>query len=209
MMRVGFRDLVIQLDEETMNQTTESINENYKIVIETLNDFGKLIKDPRVISEYENLTSVLTNEFLAYKDKVIQLATANRNDEAYELVFTDGVEINSKISDAISELTSLKIELAATVSEDNTATANTSILLMYIIIIIGVIASVVLGIFLSSIIGKPIRKLAKTANKIALGDVNVSVEATTRDEIGDLMASFCNMIENIRSQALTTEKIAA
>jgi methyl-accepting chemotaxis protein len=209
MTRVGFRDLVIQQDEESMNHTVELINENYEIVLDTLGEFGKLIKDPRVKKEHENLTSILTNEFVTYKDKVIQLATGNQNNEAYNIVFTEGVEINNKVTSAIEGLTSLKIELSAEASKTNKATADTADLIMVILIIAGMIISVVLGICISNIIGRPIKKLAETADKIALGDVNVSVEATTRDEIGNLMASFSHMIENIRSQALTAEKIAA
>lgn len=207
--RVGLRDLVIQQDQETMNQTVEAINKNYEIVIETLKEFGELIKDPRVITEHENLTSILMNEFVTFKDKVIQLATANQNNEAYNIVYTEGVEINNKVTSAIEGLTNLKIELSAEASKTNKATAATADLIMVILIITGMIISVVLGICISNIIGRPIKKLAETADKIALGDVNVSVEATTRDEIGNLMEAFSHMIENIRNQALTAEKIAA
>ncbi len=209
MLRVGLRDLVILTDDESMNKTIESLNGNYEIVMEYLKEFGKLMKDPRVIKEQENLTIWLTNDFAAYKDKVIQLATANQNDQAYKILTTEGVEINKKVSGAIEELTGLNIELAAKVSDDNSAAAKTATIIMIIIVMIGVIVSVVLGIFISGIISKPIKKLAETADKLALGDVNVNVEATTRDEIGNLQEAFSHMIENIRGQALTAEKIAA
>jgi methyl-accepting chemotaxis protein len=209
MTRGGLRDLIINQDEEEMNEVIEQINENYEIVLEYVNEFGKLVKDSRVKTEHENLTGWLTNEFVTYKDKVIQFATANKNDQAYTILSTEGVEINEKISRAIEELTRLKIELSGDASNSNKATANEAAVIMIVLIIIGVIASVLLGIFISNIIGKPVKKLVEAADKLALGDVNVNVEATTRDEIGNLMASFCNMIENIRSQALTTEKIAA
>ena len=207
--RIGLRDITINVDEETMNNNVKSINDNYEIVMETLNEFVKLIKDPRVIAEYENLINILTNEFPPYKDKVIQLGLANKNEQAQDLVYSEGVEINNKIIKSIDELTSLKRELAATASKNNDATANTSILTMSAVIFIAVIVSIVLGIFISSIISKPVKRLVVVADKLALGDVNVNVEATTRDEIGKLMESFSRMIENIRGQAFTAEKIAA
>ena len=209
MIRVGLRDLVIQLDDESLNKTIETISDNYEIIIDNLEEFAKLIKDPRVQKEHENLTDLMTNKFPAYKDKVIQLATANQNDQAYNLVFTEGVEINNEISKSIAALVSLKTELAGEASNTNKATAKTATIIMVIMVIAGVIISVVLGIFISSIISKPVKKLAEAADKLALGDVNVNVEATTRDEIGSLMKSFSHMIENIRGQAITAEKIAA
>ncbi len=209
MTRVGIRDLVIQTDDESMNETINIINENYEIIIDNLKEFAKLIKDPRVQKEHENLTNLMNNKFPAYKDKVIQLATANKNDQAYNLVFTEGTEINKEISKSIAGLVSLKIELAGETSKTNKAIAKTSIIIMVIMVVTGVVVSVILGIFISSIISEPVKKLDEAADKLALGDVNVSVEANRRDEIGKLMASFSHMIENIRSQAITVEKIAS
>lgn len=209
MTRINLRDLTILVDEEAMNENVKNLNNNYEIVIENLKEFKKLIKDPRVIKEYENLYKLMTNEFVTYKDKVIKLALANKNEQAQDIVFTEGVDINSVITKSIAELVSLKVELSAEASETNIATAKSATVIMIIIVIIGMSVSVVLGIFISGIISKPMKKLAEAANKLALGDVNVNVEATTRDEIGNLMEAFSHMIENIRSQALTTEKIAA
>lgn len=209
MTRVGFRDLVIQTDAESMNKTVELLNENYEIVIEYLEEFGKLIKDPSVIEEYENLTNYLTNDFAPYKDHMIQLTKLNQNDQAYSVMITQGVEINNKVTEAIDELTSLKIELAKDASEKSAASAKTATITMVILIIGGMFISVVLGLFISSIISKPVKKLAEAADKLALGDVDVDVKATTKDEIGSLMESFSHMIENIRDQAITAEKIAS
>ncbi len=209
MTRIGCRDITIHTDEETMNENADMINDNYEIIIKTLKEFAELMKDPRVIKEYENLFDILTNEFVTYKDKVIQLALANKNDQAQDIVYSEGVEINSAITKSIDELTSLKNELAGAASASNDAAANTSILIMSVIIFIAMIISIVLGIYISSIISKPVKKLVEAADKLALGDVHVNVEATTRDEIGNLMESFSHMIENIRGQAIVAEKIAA
>ncbi|QHQ63358.1 HAMP domain-containing protein [Anaerocolumna sedimenticola] len=209
MTRSGLRDLIILKDDESLNKTVESLNGNYEMLMEYLKEFGKLMNDPRVIKVHEDLTSSLTSDFVPYKDKVIQLATANQNDQAYNTLTIEGVEVNKKISGAIEELTGLNIELAAKISDDNSATAKTATVIMIIIIIIGVFVSTILGIFVSGIISKPVKKLVEAADKLALGDVHVTVEATTRDEIGNLMESFSHIIENIRGQAIVAEKIAA
>jgi methyl-accepting chemotaxis protein len=51
--------------------------------------------------------------------------------------------------------------------------------------------------------------MVKTAQKLALGDVNVNVDIDTKDEIGSLGKAFGSMIENIRSQVYAVEKIAS
>ncbi|MBI2418525.1 MAG: HAMP domain-containing protein [Ignavibacteriales bacterium] len=61
---------------------------------------------------------------------------------------------------------------------------------------------------ISKFVTKPITALAAAANKLATGDINVSVEAATNDEIGKLALSFKAMVENIKTQAGVAQKIA-
>ena len=56
---------------------------------------------------------------------------------------------------------------------------------------------------------KPIAKMVDAADKLALGDVNVVINADGKDEVGRLASSFDKMIDNIRSQAHTAERLAA
>ena len=51
--------------------------------------------------------------------------------------------------------------------------------------------------------------MVDAADKLALGDVNVVINADGKDEVGRLASSFDKMIDNIRSQAHTAERLAA
>ena len=73
----------------------------------------------------------------------------------------------------------------------------------------GILLAIVFGFFISRVISKPIRNLSSVVEKLALGDVNVSIEATTRDEVGILSQLFKKVIENIRDASMAAEKIAA
>ncbi len=94
-----------------------------------------------------------------------------------------------------------------TISASNTYTSTRVIL--FATIIIAVIICFILSVIITNSIVKPIYKLVNAADTLALGDINVNVETTSRDEIGKLMESFGRMINNIRNQALSAEKIAA
>lgn len=208
-LRVGLREIIALDDIASKNQSAATINENYKAVIENLQQFGKSIQDPRIKNAYDTFTDVMTNQFPVYMENVIQLTMANQKDQALNMVSVEGAALNEEVSRAIDELISLKIELASAASDVNSAAAKTSILTMTVLIIAGVVISMALGMFISRIISNPVKKLEEAADKLALGDVNINIEATTaKDEIGKLMQSFSNMIENIRSQAFTAERIA-
>lgn len=63
-------------------------------------------------------------------------------------------------------------------------------LIMTIVIIVAVVLAIVLGIVISKIISVPINKMVTATKKLALGDVDVSVDINTKDEIGILADSF-------------------
>ncbi|MGE5429486.1 MAG: methyl-accepting chemotaxis protein [Syntrophomonadaceae bacterium] len=81
--------------------------------------------------------------------------------------------------------------------------------LFMILMIIGAVGlGIGLGIFISRLISKPVRELSEAAEKMALGDVDVQVNAVSKDELGMLAASFKKMVENIREQVNAADKIA-
>ena len=73
----------------------------------------------------------------------------------------------------------------------------------------GILLAIVFGFYISRVISRPIRNLASVVDKLALGDVNVSIEATSRDEVGILSQSFKKVIENIKDASMAAEKVAA
>ncbi len=71
--------------------------------------------------------------------------------------------------------------------------------LIYLVValIAGAVAS---GLLLCRLISRPIVSLEAAAAKVADGDTDVSLRADTRDELGNLSASFNRMVTNIRTQ---------
>jgi methyl-accepting chemotaxis protein len=55
-----------------------------------------------------------------------------------------------------------------------------------------------IGLFLSRIIGKPIKDLASMAEKLAVGDLNVHVTVDRKDEVGQLLSAMKNMVDKIK-----------
>ena len=73
----------------------------------------------------------------------------------------------------------------------------------------GILLTIVFGFYISRLISRPIRNLASVVDKLALGDVNVSIEASTRDEVGMLSQSFKKVVENIKDASTAAEQVAA
>lgn len=206
-VRVAVRDMILDKNAANRDKYINTAKENIGIMKDELEKFSKTQQN----DEGRKLTQDLKSAFSAYEphiNKLIELINANKNDEAYSTMQGEGLQLAKNINDPIDALTKRKVDLAKQKSDTNTEIANTATVTMIIVIIIGVIIAVVLGIFISRIISKPISKMVEAADKLAVGDVNVNVEADTKDEIGSLAESFGRMIANIREQAMAAERIA-
>jgi methyl-accepting chemotaxis protein len=73
----------------------------------------------------------------------------------------------------------------------------------------GVLLAIVVGFVISRVISRPMRNLGSAVEKLALGDMNVIIEATSSDEVGMLSESFKRVIENIKDASMAAEKVAA
>ncbi len=73
-------------------------------------------------------------------------------------------------------------------------------------LILGVVLT--LTFFFARWLVKPILKLKEAANRVAVGDADFSINAQTKDEIGDLENSFGLMLQNIKEQAEAVNNIS-
>ena len=68
-------------------------------------------------------------------------------------------------------------------------------LIMILAILTAVIIGIGLGVFISRMISKPIAECVKVSNLLAEGHLDMQIDATAKDETGQLMAAMNNMVE--------------
>jgi methyl-accepting chemotaxis protein len=83
-------------------------------------------------------------------------------------------------------------------------------MIMLIIMLLVIAGIVLMTVYTSRKIARPINLLAGIANKMAMGDVDVSTEGISAisSEITELTAAFDEMAENTKAQAFAAERIA-
>ncbi|NLO38449.1 MAG: HAMP domain-containing protein [Ruminiclostridium sp.] len=74
--------------------------------------------------------------------------------------------------------------------------------------ILCLIISAVIAVFIARSIGNPIKKIAAVADQVAVGDLDVTLDVKSKNEIGRLAMSFTNLIASTRQQAQTIERVA-
>ena len=79
------------------------------------------------------------------------------------------------------------------------------------LILVGLAALLLVGgvlVFVAGRLSRPVREVAEAAERIGEGDLDVTVEARTQDEVGRMAGAFGRMAESLRETAHTAEAIA-
>jgi methyl-accepting chemotaxis protein len=100
------------------------------------------------------------------------------------------------------------LELALEGSAQNTKVTRQTTASLLIVVVIAMLLAGFLGLMIARLINRPIRKMMEAANKLAEGDIDLAIQADSRDELGLLMETFGRMVSNIREQAGAAEQIA-
>ncbi|MHB9012684.1 MAG: MCP four helix bundle domain-containing protein, partial [Ignavibacteriaceae bacterium] len=205
--RANLLQLLIAKAPQERNKLIKEITKRSDEMEKIVANFRKAIDKvdfQQKMNEYVNADDA----FDALHEKYINLCLEGKDDEAETLWNSDLETARINEQNTISALEELLTLRAKTRADDNTIAADSSSRNMLIFLIAGLLTAIGLGLFISRIIGNPVKKLSSIADKLAIGDINVSVNAKTKDELGDLERSFGFMIENIKAQALAAEKIA-
>ena len=147
-------------------------------------------------------------EYKGSRDKVLTLIQANQSEEAKVIMTSEMTPKANLSNEYIMKLYDINIGAAKDKATANTNIANRSVFSMTFIVVLSVILAVLLGFILSQLISKPILRLVEASNKLAKGDIDVDVRANTKDEIGQLLKAFGEMVENTKENALAAESIA-
>lgn len=189
---MDYNENVDQVKERTLS--VKSIMDKNRVLWSELRDSksGKSVYD--VFSSFENDF----NEWIVIGNNMVETGTIPDDwDEKFE---TSRESINL-IGELIEKSANNKL---IAVAEDKNRMVLGAILIDVLACILALFISVVfLRIMLSSI-----QKISKAADKIALGDVEIDVSVSSKDEIGNLASAFEKMAESIKEKAIAAERIS-
>lgn len=206
-MRGNVKDIILSISEEEIKDYENRIMERNQEFNINLESFEKTL----LTEEGSNLV----NGVFEYKKQydlivadIIKQTTAGNSEEALALMKGEGDRIRLEIEKALKRLAEIKIAAAKDTAESNARTADGATVQTIIILITGMAISIFFGVFISSSIKKPLNKIVDVSKRVADGDLDVTVDIDTRDEIGVLAQAFRRMTDNI-NDAMTNINNAA
>ena len=195
--RVNIRGMLLDDDTERMEANAATIRKNDILIDEEMGRLEKSLKG-NLRKEFTILHKALT-EYRPVRENIISLALAGEREDALDLMRSDGLAFEREIDATIGRLLDLEVRHAKENLEKNTAAARMSIKLNILLVLIGVAAAVMLGLFLARHITRPLGKVIDFATAIAGGDLSGRLDLPRRDEAGRLADAMNAMAEKLES----------
>lgn len=149
-------------------------------------------------------------EYYEIVNKLLQSSLAGQENEV-EAIMTSGqlAKSGSAFNNTINKTVDLKVNAGKTTADTNKAIVAGATVVMAGLAFAGMILALVLGIFISRGITRPLAGGVEVAKRLADGDLTVEVTVDRNDEIGHLMQAMKTMVQSLRDLITRTVDISA
>lgn len=200
------RELILLTTEEDMQ---EADNEYAEIKANTDAALINVKEHCNTKQELEYLATI--DEVLpAYRDvfdRVKSYAMENKNEEALNLLITEGKPTLKKLTDAVEDLISLNVSMGNRASSSLTIQTYVIIGIMCLVIIVAFFISLKLSGFVTKLFAEPIAKIKDASAELAQGHLDIKVEPMYPDEIGEMTESFKEATQMIKTYIAELSRI--
>ncbi|MCX6345227.1 MAG: MCP four helix bundle domain-containing protein, partial [Armatimonadetes bacterium] len=137
---------------------------------------------------------------------------ANRSDAAYKKMLDQALVVNGETFTKAESLLTKVVDINDKASKEavlaNQKTFTSARMTLIVFMFVGLVLAGILGFVIAASVATPIGELKAVADKLALGDVDVTATSTAKDEIGDLTRAMGMMVANINGSAQVADMIA-
>ena len=199
--------IMFDFGSDTYSSTVAQLEECDKKMIASFEKYEPTITEKEDRDNFEKIKSTYSGVYYQFKTDL--KAITNKNDKTAALdKMLSGAQINTDLTNDYNQIVTLNEKYV----QNTLKATDRGIVLLYSIGIPIIIFTIFLSIFLirymNKMIANKITKIVDAANEIALGNINISVDSDTKDEVGQLADAFNNMIYGIREQVNVIETMA-
>ncbi len=209
-IRVNVRNVINADTPEERAIFSSLIRENREIINKQSEAYEKNLTSEtgrKLFEEFKKSQTV----FDPLEDKIVELATEGKKAEATTLLHGEAGKASRQEQELIAKEMERKINQGRTTSEQNTADANRSSVIMTALAIVGVFLAVGLGLIIARIVmrqlgGDP-KEVGEIANMVAVGDLSYDISLSSGDTTS-VMAAMKKMVNAFYEITANAKEIA-
>jgi len=203
--------------QEIKDYYLERLELHKGVIAENINAYYDILDDydsADVATEMELLQNIenIINEYETMTDNLIkQLNAGLISKDEFAAQFSKGgaaLTLAQNTETVIRNLIDYNVDTASQQIVKNGELARNSILITIIVLIIGAVVALILSLAISRGISGPVNKVVEAAHRLAEGDIDITFDINTKDEIGKMIEEFRYLVNSTREQAMLVEKVA-
>ncbi len=197
-MHTKLKDAVAARDNSALNADLREMSDSEK----EFNGNMEMVKE-RFLGKKSDVDDVIRVyvEWKQLRDQVVAALKGNRRDTAGQLIRTIDANQFVAFEKEMADVLTFADNKAADFVKESQKTAHESFILVTTLILASIALTVLIALFLTRSITRPLYQAVGVAERVAAGDLTVAVPvSSSQDELGTLLQTFHRMVENLRSQ---------
>ncbi len=138
------------------------------------------------------------NQASSYLPQILDLAAQQKDDEALELYKSNYKPYMDSSRDILTTLCETAESNALASVEEGERLAGIADMIVIALIVVAVVVSVLLALFMSDSVRKPVEEMRQVASRVCKGDMNVEITYQSRDELGEMADNLRSMTEVVK-----------
>ena len=183
------REMILQHDSAALQEAVKELDE----LQEKTNSAYEVMEKNCNTEEELKYIAIIKETLPVYRDifsQVENLAINNQDEEAFNLLLTEGKPTLKILTDAVEDLIELNVEMGNEVSGSLTTQTYVLLVIMALVVVVAVFISMRFAGFVAKLFSEPIIKVRDASAELARGNLNIEIEKMYPDEIGEMTDSF-------------------
>ncbi|MFA6108988.1 MAG: methyl-accepting chemotaxis protein [Candidatus Latescibacterota bacterium] len=199
-VRAAILDMMLATGSSERLSWHQEIKDRVRRIDELAQDLAEGSQyEPGLLRGLDSLSAVRMAYQQTRDTQVIPLIYEGKMEEARKLVLGIQLERNSEMKSIVDGLVARAEKDAEIMVTQSGQQADAAVRTFAIVGVLALLLGVVMAAFISRIIANPLRELSGAAERMASGDLTVTVPADARsDEVGRLQEAFRRMVESLR-----------
>lgn len=207
-MKYNIAESIILKDDSKRDKYATDISSFIDTIDEQLANYESTSISDETDREILNRLKSSWAQYRNHMVNIVNYIRAGQYEAAENELLGEADAIGDEVRDLLVDLVDINQRSAEERAESNTELARSATSIMIILILISVAMAIFLGFFISRIISNPVKKIVTAANQLAIGDMDITFDTEHRDETGQLIKAFKNLVTSTREQAILVERIA-
>jgi methyl-accepting chemotaxis protein len=206
-LRAELRLCVLNTGKQDKVRETEAlINNWYKKYEENMEEFGKSISEP----EDKALLIEADESYAKFKTVMLEVIDRAKNgedqSELMKFMLSNALPNANKTAECVTKVVENKKVWLQNADNQGEAIASELFTTTLIIIIVSAVIAVFLGIYISSLISKPLGSAVNMINEMSLGHLDTRLRLDRKDEIGVMAKTMDAFAEDLKNIVIGTMK---